>query len=376
VLYKKFIKIALKYNILKFEGERMKLSKTMIVFVLGLFLVTNLSASERVYRLKLATSWKKTVPILGQAPYELKKLVETMSDGRIKLRIDDPAKHKAGLAVMDLVKTRQYDIGYTASYYYKGKDFKLIFFTTVPFGMLPLEQHAWYEFGGGKELAQKVYAKEGLISFIGGNTGVQMGGWFRKEIKSLKDLQGLKIRIPGMGGEVMSKLGVLAVTVPLGELYTSLEMGTIDAVEWISPAFDMNMGFQKITKYYYTGWQEPASDIQFLFNKKVYDRMPKDLQVILKTAFAKVASDVLNHSIYANSLAWEKIKKDNPDVKVKSFPKDVMNALKKANNQILNEQAAKDPLFKEILDSQRAFLKKSRAWTKMSDYAYIQNTSN
>jgi len=354
----------------------MRVTKILVASFLAMILATNMVAqSKKVYRLKLASSWKKTVPILGDAPVELKEMIETMSNGRLKLRIDDPAKHKSGLAVMDLVKTKQYDIGYTASYYYKGKDFKLIFFTTVPFGMLPSEQHAWFEYGGGKELAKKVYDKHGLLHFQGGNTGMQMGGWYRKEIKSLKDLKGLKIRIPGMGGEVMSRVGALAVTVPLGELYTSLEMGTIDAVEWISPTFDINMGFQQIAKYYYTGWQEPASEIQFLFNKKSYAKLPKDLQLIIETAMSKVANRILEKAVYKNAIAWEKIKTENPDVQVKSFPPEVLKALTKANDEILNEQAGKDPVFKEILDSQRAFVKKARAWTKMSDFAYINNTA-
>ncbi|WP_024955037.1 TRAP transporter substrate-binding protein [Sulfurospirillum arcachonense] len=353
----------------------MRFTKIMVASFLAMILASNMIAGGKVYHLKLATSWKKTVPILGEAPFELKKMVETMSNGRLKLRVDDPTKHKAGLAVMDLVKAKQYDIGYTASYYYKGKDFKLIFFTTVPFGLLPAEQHAWFEYGGGKELAKKVYDKHGLMHFQGGNTGMQMGGWFRKEIKSLEDLKGLKVRIPGMGGEVMSKLGVLAVTVPLGELYTSLDRGTIDAVEWISPVYDMNMGFQKIAKYYYTGWQEPASETQFLVNKKSYAKLPKDLQLILETAMSKVANRVLEKSVYRNALAWEKIKTEHPDVKVSTFPKEVLAALSKANDEILNEQAAKDPVFKELLDSQRAFIGKARAWTKMGDYSYINNTS-
>lgn len=354
----------------------MKLTRVLVASSLAMVLASGLVAqSKKVYSLKLASSWKKTVPILGSAPAELKKLVEEMSDGRLKLRIDDPAKHKAGLAVMDLVKAKQYDIGYTASYYYKGKDFKLIFFTTVPFGLLPSEQHAWFEYGGGKELAAKVYDEHGLLHFQGGNTGMQMGGLFRKEIKSLEDLQGLKIRIPGMGGEVMSKVGALAVTVPLGELYTSLDRGTIDAVEWISPNFDISMGFQKIAKYYYTGWQEPASETQFLMNKKSHKKLPKDLQLILETAMSKVANGLMKQAVYKNSLAWEKIKTEHPDVQVKSFPKEVLATMSKANDEILDEQAAKDPVFKEILDSQRAFLKKSRAWTKMGDYAYINNTS-
>ena len=350
--------------------HRFLLASFFMVFSLGLQAEDN-----RVYRLKLATSWGSTVPILGEAPQELKELVESMSNGRIELRVDDPTKHKAGLAVMDLVKAGQYDIGYTASYYYKGKDMKLIFFTTVPFGLLPVEQHAWFEHGGGKELAQKVYEPHGLIHFQGGNTGMQMGGWFKKEITSVEDLKGLKVRIPGMGGEVMSKLGVLVTSTPLGELYLALEMGQIDGVEWISPKFDMNMGFHKIAKYYYTGWQEPASETQYLFNKKAYDKLPKDLQAILESAMNQVAAKVMSKAMYENAQAWEEIKTEYPDIKVSSFPPEVLSAFKAANEEILNEAAEADPLFKEILDSQRAFIGKAREWTKMGDYAYINNTN-
>lgn len=204
---------------------------------------------------------------------------------------------------------------------------------------------------------------------------MQMGGWFRKEIKSLDDLKGLKIRIPGMGGEVMSRVGALAVTVPLGDLYTSLEMGTIDAVEWISPTFDINMGFQKIANFYYTGWQEPASETQFLVNQRAYEKLPKDLQMILETAMNRVATRVMEKAVYNNAIAWQKIKTEFPQVQVKSLPADVLKAMRKANQEILDEQAAKDPLFKEILDSQRAFITKAREWTKMGNYSYINNTA-
>lgn len=352
------------------QWQRLFVAMATLVFALSVQ-----ANDDRVYRLKLASSWGSTVPVLGAAPEELKSLVETMSNGRLQLRIDDPAKHKAGVAVMDFVKAGQYDIGYTASYYYKGKDAKLIFFTTVPFGLLPNEQHAWFEFGGGKELAKRVYDEHGLMHFQGGNTGMQMGGWFKKEINSLEDLKGLKVRIPGMGGEVMARTGVLVTSTPVGELYLALEMGQIDGVEWISPVFDLNMGFQKVAKYYYTGWQEPASETQYLVNKKAFDKLPEDLQVILETAIQKVASRVMSKAMYLNIEAWEKMSSEYPDVKVASFPDEVLNAFKEANTQILEEEAAKDPLFKEILDSQRAFIDNARAWTKMGDYAYINNTS-
>ena len=336
--------------------------------------VTSASAASdtKVYTLTLATTWAEQVPFLGAAPTDLAKLVDTMSSGRLKIRVDSPNKHKAPFGVMDMVKAGQYDLAYTASYYYKGKDYKLVFFTTVPFGMLHSEQSAWYNYGGGKELADKVYGEHGLISYPMGTTGIQMGGWFKKEIKSLEDLKGLKFRIPGQGGEVMARLGVNAVNTPPGELYTALERGTIDAVEWISPVFDFAMGFHKLANYYYTGWQEPASEIQLLINKKKIEALPADLRAILETAISQVGGKLVEQSTNANADAWASIAKDYPSVKVQQFPSDVMAALKKAAREIEDEQAAKDPMFKEILNSQRAYVAKVRPWTLMGEYGYLK----
>lgn len=327
---------------------------------------------EKTYTLTLATTWAEQVPFLGPAPLTLAQTVDKMSNGRLKIKVDSPNKHKAPFGVMDMVKEGQYDLAYTASYYYKGKDYKLVFFTTVPFGMLLSEQYAWYNYGGGKELAAKVYGEHGLISYPMGSTGMQMGGWFKKEIKSLDDLKGLKFRIPGQGGEVMAKLGVNAVNTPPGELYTSLERNTIDAVEWISPVFDFAMGFHKLANYYYTGWQEPASEIQLLANKKKIDALPADLRAILESAIKSVGSQLMDQATHANAEAWANIAKEYPNVKVQQFPADVMAALKKAAREIEDEQAAKDPIFKEILESQRAYLAKVRPWTLMGEYGYLK----
>lgn len=343
---------------------------------IGAFLALSIfatCANAKTYRLKMAMSWKSTTPILAQTAIRAAKLAEEMSDGRLKIKVDGAQKHKAPFGIFDMVKHGQYDIGHTASYYYKGKDFKMVFFTTVPFGMTPNEQNAWYYYGGGKELADKVYSKHGLLTFMGGNTGSQMGGWFRKEIKSLDDLKGLKIRIPGLGGEVMAKLGVTATNIAPGELYMALEMGTIDAVEWVSPYFDTLLGFHKIAPYYYTGWQEPASELQFLVNKKKFNKLPKDLQIILTSAFEVAASEMMVMANYKNTQTWAKIKKDYPNVKIKVFPKKIMQELKKATDEIFNEQAKKDPLFKEILQSQRTYQKKAENWTRISDLIYLQS---
>jgi len=344
-----------------------------VLTAFGLALSAN--AADKTYKLKLASTWESTTPVLGDAAKEFKRAVETLSDGRLEVRIDYPSKHKAPFGILDFVKGGQYDIGYTASYYYKGKDANTMFFTAVPFGMTAGELRAWYEFGGGKQLEEKVYDKYNIKVFLAGDTGTQMGGWFKKEIKSVEDLKGLKIRIPGFGGEVMARVGATINTIPTGELYMALEMGTIDSVEWVSPAFDMGLGFHKIAKYYYTGWQEPSGQTQFFVNKKTYEKLPADLQAVIEAAANQVASMLNTRSFFDNAEYWAKMKAEYPDIEVRSFPQDVMDALRKASDEILDEEAAKDPLFKEILDSQRAFLAKAREWTKISEFSYIQKTT-
>ena len=350
--------------------------KKSILVGLSLIIATSLwGADKKVYRLKLAQTYELSMPIVGDVAKRMADLADSMSDGRLKISIDAPSKHKAPFAIYDMVKNGQYDLGYTASYYYKGKNSANMLFTTVPFGMTKDEQHAWYYFGGGKELADKFYAKSNLKVFNILNSGMQMGGWFKKEINTLDDLKGLKFRIPSFGGEVMSRLGVAVATIPVGELYMALEMGTIDSVEWVSPAFDMGLGFHKIAKYYYTGWQEPSGQTQFFVNKKTYEKLPADLQAVIESAANQVASMLNTRSFFDNAEYWAKMKAEYPDIEVRSFPQDVMDALRKASDEILDEEAAKDPLFKEILDSQRAFLAKAREWTKISEFSYIQKTT-
>ncbi|MCD8213977.1 MAG: TRAP transporter substrate-binding protein DctP [Campylobacter sp.] len=344
----------------------------IIAITLSVAFALHAAAAEKTYKLKFATTYETNVPVLGEAPKKFKEIVEAMSNGRIEVRIDYPSKHKAQFAILDMVKSGQYDIGYTAGYFYKGKDAKLMLFTTVPFGMNSSEQHAWYDYGGGKELARKIYGAHNIVPFNGGNFGMQMGGWFKKEIKTVDDLKGIKFRIPGLGGEIMAKVGANINTIPIGELYMALEMNTIDAVEWVAPAIDINFGFEKVAKFYYTGWQEPASENEFYINKKLWESLPKDLQSIIENATKVVANDVYNAAYYQNSITLDKITKEYPDVKILSFSPEILNALRKATDEILDELSAKDSEFKEILDSQRSFMKISRKWTEISDYTYIK----
>ncbi len=336
-------------------------------------LISPAQAADKVYRLKLAETWPTNFGVFSAPARNMAALAESMSDGRLKIEIDTANKHKSAFGVFDMVRSGQYDLGHSASYYWKGKVPNTLFFTTMPFGMTATEQYGWFYYGGGMELMQKVYEPFGLMSVPGGNTGIQMGGWFRKEIKSVADLDGLKMRIPGFAGEVLAKLGASPTNIAPGELYTSLERGTIDALEWVGPSMDLRMGFHKIAPFYYTGWHEPATELQFLVNKKKFDRLPADLQQILMTAMRVSAYDMTIESHHLSGENWATMKSEFPDIQVKDFPAEVIAALKKANDELLAEAAANDELAKEVLDSQASYLKQVRVWTDIADRAYLNS---
>lgn len=355
---------------------RRKLFMLGVSFFVALAFGTQALAKEKVYRWKIALSWPTTLKPLSTPALEFKKMVEEMSNGRLKIRVHGAEKHKAPLGVLDMVKAGNYEMAHSASYYWKGKDLNTPFFTSMPFMFTVDELYAWFYYGGGLDLMQRVYEKHGVYSYPGGNTGVQMGGWFRHEIKTVDDLKGLKMRIPGFSGEIFAKLGVIVTNLAAGELYTALDRGTIDALEWVGPGMDIRMGFNKIAPFYYTGWHEPASDTQFLINRKAFDKLPKDLQAIVKAAMQVSASRFYNEVYEDNSNALADIRANYPNVKVKEFPVPVLKAMKKANDELIAEYEAKGGITKEIIESQRAYLKKVREWTKISEFAYIKNMND
>lgn len=338
--------------------------------VLALSAVPALAAEKVSW--KLAMSWGSTLTPFVNAPNTVAKMVEEMSGGNFTIRVEGAEKHKSPLGVIDMTKGGHYQMGHSASYYWKGKDISTVFFCTVPFGMNANEQYGWFYHGGGMQLMEKTFSKFDSLSFPGGNTGVQMGGWFQKEINSLEDLKGLKMRIPGMAGEVFAKLGVNVTNIPPGELYTSLDRGTIDALEWVGPAMDIKMGFHKIAPYYYTGWHEPATELQFLVNKKAYESLPPEYKAMLVTAMKAATADMFIDNFAGSVEAWSQMKTEFPNIKVKTFPKEVLKAMKKASDELMNEYAASDPVFKEVMESQQAYALKARAWTDISEYNYIQ----
>lgn len=351
----------------------MKRPTLFLILLVASTLIAAPAFAQKV-RWKVAMTWSSTLTPLASPAPKLAKLVSDMTDGNFEIRVEGSEKHKAPLGILDMVKGGQYEMGHSASYYWKGKDVAMVFFTSVPFGMTAAEQYAWFYYGGGMELMKKSYDKFGVLSFPGGNTGVQMGGWFRQEIKTLDDLKGLKMRIPGLAGEVFAKLGVNVTNIPSGELYTSLDRGTIDALEWVGPGMDIKMGFHKIAPYYYAGWHEPASEMQFLVNKKEYDKLPDDYKVILETAMKAVSADMYSENFDASATAWAKMKTEFPNIKVMTFPPAVLKAMKAASVETYEAYAADNPAFKEVYESQKAYMAIAREWTKMSDYYYIQTS--
>ncbi len=332
---------------------------------------TKTTTTQPAVKWKLAMSWPTTLEPLSTPPAKLAQMVEEMSDGKFIIEIQGAEKHKAPLEILDMVKNNQFQMGHTSSYYFKGKSISTALLTTVPFGMNSTEQYAWYYYGGGEELTKKVYDPFKVDCYPGGNTGVQMGGWFKKEINTLNDLKGLKMRIPGMAGEVFSNLGVVVTNIAPADLYTSLDRGTIDALEWVGPGMDITMGFHKIAPYYYTGWHEPASEMHFFINQAEFAKLPKSYQTILKTAMRATAADMMYDNFAKSTNAWQQMQNTYPVIKVKTFPKDVLKAMKASTDKVLNDYASKDPLFEEILTSQREFMAKARVWTKISEYDYI-----
>ena len=356
-----------------------KLTKLAVIGITGTMLFAS-SLQAKTIRWKLAMTWPSTLTPLASPPIKLAEMVKKMSKGKFIIKVEGKEKHKAPLGILDMVKGGQYQMGHSGSYYWKGKDINTIWFTTIPFGMTAAEQYAWFYYADenhngkpdGMEYMEKVYSKFKVLSFPGGNTGVQMGGWFRKPINSVEDLKGLKMRIPGLAGEVMAKLGVKVTNIPAGELYTSLDRGVIDALEWVGPGMDIKMGFHKVAPYYYTGWHEPASEMQFIINKRAWKRLPDEYKEMLITAMKAVTADMYYENFAMSANAWAKMKTDYPNIKVRSFPKPVLQAMYKATQEVLEGYAKKNKLFKEIWENQKAWMKKARKWSMMSEYYYLQ----
>ncbi|MEW6766248.1 MAG: TRAP transporter substrate-binding protein [Pseudomonadota bacterium] len=325
-----------------------------------------------VIKWKMVTTWPKNFPGLGTGAENLAKLINEMSGGRIEVKIYAAGELVPALEVFDAVARGTAQIGHGGAYYWKGKHEATQFFTSVPFGLTAQEMNAWLFYGDGLKLWQEVYAPFGLVPMPCGNTGVQMAGWFNKEINSVADLKGLKMRIPGLGGEVLRRAGGTPVNLPGGELFTALQSGTIDATEWVGPFNDLAFGLYKAAKYYYApGWHEPGSTMEAIFNKAALEALPKDLQSIVLNACKVVNADMLAEFMARNNQALEALRSEH-GVQVRNLPDDVIAELKKLSEEVLAEVAKHDPLTQKVYDSFTAFRAKVKPWTDASEMAYLK----
>lgn len=319
--------------------------------------------------IKLATSWPAHFPIMGVGVERFAKRLHDISGGSLQVKLYPKNVLVPALAVFDAASSGQIDAFHSGPYYWKGKNAAFSLFSGIPFGFDAQEINSWMLFGGGLELWRKLYAQYNLYPFMGGNTNIQMGGWFRKKINSLEDMQGLKMRIPGLGGEVFAKMGVNPILLPAGEIYTSLERGVIDATEWVGPALDLKMGFYKVAPYYYSGWHEPGSILELTFNKKFYEKLSFEQQMMIEVASSEMNSNMVYEFHAENILALQKLQKLGIDIL--EFPQDVTQAGKDALVKVIKEQSEKSKDFKEVYASIHNYLQLSKEWSDVSLKSYL-----
>ena len=324
---------------------------------------------------KMVTTWPKNFPGLGTGANYLAALITAMSGGRIEVKVFGANELVPAFEVFGAVSAGTAELGHGASYYWKGKSEAAQFFSAVPFGLTAEEMNAWLYHGGGMELWAETYQPFGLVPLAAGNTGVQMAGWFNREINSLEDLQGLKMRIPGLGGEVLARAGGTPVSLPGGELFTSLQSGAIDATEWVGPYNDLAFGLYKAARYYYyPGWHEPGTTLECMVNRQAFDALPEELQIIVSNAARVANQDMYAEYIARNNQALQTLVEEH-QVEVRKLPDPVLARLRDLSTQVVEEIAAKDALSKRVYESFQRFRQQATQWSNISQRAYLNARS-
>ena len=331
---------------------------------------TSGNTDKKTYNWRMTTTWGPHYPGQGVAIDKFVEWVDEMSQGQIKIKVFAKGELIPKFGAFDAVSKGTVEMGAGAPYYWGGKAPAAQFFGAVPFGMNGQQMLSWLKFGGGYELWKKTYAPFNLIPYLGGNMGIQMGGWFNKEINSINDFKGLKMRMPGIGGKVITKAGAAAVLTPSSEAFTSLQKGIVDAAEIVGPLRDYKLGLHKIAKYYYyPGWQETGTQLELFINKEVHDALPKHLQLILETASEKVQLWLLAHFDNENAIYLEKIKNESK-AEIREFSKATLDALREYTKEVIKEITDKDALAKEVYESYSNFQKKTAEWYEISEKSY------
>ena len=318
---------------------------------------------------RLASSYPRSLDTIFGAGEVLAETVAEMTGGRFQIRVYPAGELVPALGVMDAVQQGTVQCCHTTSYYFVGKSQALAFAAAVPFGFTPRQQNAWMYEGGGLELMRRAYGDFNIINFPSGNTGGQMGGWFRREVNTTEDLRGLKMRIPGLGGQVMDRLGVAVQNIPGGEIYPALERGAIDATEWVGPYDDEKLGLhQAATYYYFPGWWEPGPNMSCLVNQDAWNSLSSDYQAIFETAcykahtFMQAAYDGRNPAALARLVAG--------GTQLRRFSAEIMSAAAAASEQVMEDNANADAFYREVYENWKQFRDESNAWFATTEFAF------
>ncbi len=328
--------------------------------------------AEKKFNWKMVTTWPKNFPGLGTGAETFAKKITESSGGRLNVAVFGAGEIVPAFEAMDAVSSGAIEMGHGGPYYWKGKIPAAQYLSAIPFGLTPQEQNSWFERGGGQQIAEKIYGKMGCKFFVCGNTGPQMGGWFNKEIKSLKDFKGLKMRIPGLGGEVIKAAGGTVVNLHGGELLTSIQSGAIDALEWVGPYNDLAFGIHKTGKYYYyPGWHEPGGVLDCFINIKKWNSLPRDLQKIVETSAKAATQEITNEMIAGNNIALDILIKKHK-IKLKSFPDSVLKELLILSEKVIKKLVSSDPLSMEVYNSIINFRNLSIKRSEVSEQKFLE----
>ncbi|SFU49541.1 TRAP transporter substrate-binding protein [Halomonas korlensis] len=337
--------------------------------------VTTVSAQETI-TWNMVTSWPTNFPALGTGANDFAERIEKLSNGRMRIRVHGAGELVPPLEVFDAVSAGTAEMGHSASYYWRGKVAASQFFTAVPFGMTTTETNAWLYHGGGQALWDEVYAGHNLKPFPVGNTGTQMGGWFKEEVNSLEDMQGLKLRLPGLAGEAMNGIGVTTVNMPGSEIFTSMQTGVLDAADWVGPYNDLAFGLHQVAKYYYTSvWNEPSAVLEGTVNLDAWNALPDDLKDVVTEAARASNLAMISEFAYRNAEALETLVNEH-GVELRTFPEEVMEALYASSMDVLQKQVEDDEQSRKVYESYQAFQKRVRPFTDVGEYAYLKARDN
>ena len=350
---------------------RRRLASGTVAALAGSVAAPALAQSDKL-RWRMVTSWPKRLPGPGMSAERIAERIASLSGGRLEITVSAAGEIVPAFEVLDAVGSGVAEMGHTAAFYWQGKEPAAAFFTTVPFGLLPNEHVAWVDAGGGQALWDELYAPFGVKPFMGGNTGVCMGGWFRREIKSNDDVKGLKIRSLGLGGEVYRRLGAIPQTTSPGEILVALQSGVIDGAEFVGPGSDIALGLYRFAPFYYSpGFNKPNGTGECIVALKAWQSLDDEMKAIVTHACAAEASFALAEMERLNIEALAIMKSRN-NVQLRTFPADLVNAARTTANDVLNDLAGKSPGAQKVHDSYMAFRDKVAAWSRISTQAMLE----